>query len=35
MTHPRDLVPLAIVAAVVILIVVLIVLRNRQDRGGP
>lgn len=33
MTHPRDLVPLAMVVAVVVLIVVLVLVRNR--RGGP
>jgi hypothetical protein len=31
-THPRDLVPLAMVAAIVALIVVLIVVRNRRER---
>jgi hypothetical protein len=30
MTHPRDLVPLVMVAVVVVLIVVLIVVRNRR-----
>jgi hypothetical protein len=30
-THPRDLLPLAVVIAVVALIVILIVLRNRRE----
>lgn len=32
MTHPRDLVPLAVVVAIVALIVVLVVVRNRRER---
>ncbi|MGD9571714.1 MAG: hypothetical protein AB7V62_07530 [Thermoleophilia bacterium] len=32
MSHPRDIVPLVMVAAIVVLIVVLIVLKNRANR---
>lgn len=35
MTHPRDIVPLAMVAGIVILIVVLIVMKNRANRRRP
>ncbi len=34
MTHPRDIVPLAMVVAIVVLIVVLIVVKNRANRRG-